>query len=81
MRVRVVETFRSFQGEGPRAGEPAEFIRLAGCNRNCEWCDTRAAQDPAAGVMRELEDLLPRRGLVIITGGEPLYQLSEKQLR
>ena len=37
----VVETFHSLQGEGHHSGRSAFFIRLAGCNVGCPWCDTK----------------------------------------
>lgn len=36
----IVEIFDSIEGEGKRAGEMSIFIRLAGCNLRCRWCDT-----------------------------------------
>jgi len=39
----VIESFRSLQGEGRNAGRPAHFIRLAGCNLDCYWCDSAFA--------------------------------------
>lgn len=38
--MRLIEVFRSIQGEGPAMGRPALFIRLSGCNLRCEGCDT-----------------------------------------
>ena len=38
--MKVVEIFDSIDGEGIRAGAPATFIRLAGCNLRCTYCDT-----------------------------------------
>lgn len=84
--IQVVETFVSLQGEGPSAGEPAIFLRLANCNLNCVWCDTRhswdwTAYDKAEEVdtvpFGELRDrilsLLPSQvHLLVLTGGEPL---------
>ena len=42
-QFRVVEHFTSINGEGRRAGQLAVFIRFAGCNLNCEYCDTKWA--------------------------------------
>ena len=39
--MRVVEIFKSIDGEGKRAGLPCTFIRLYGCNLRCSYCDTR----------------------------------------
>lgn len=80
----VVESFLSIQGEGPSVGVPAYFIRLAGCNLSCSWCDSRHSWDPKAPgytpaqrvPIQELADtvnsLYPRIPLLVITGGEPL---------
>lgn len=69
----IVETFYSIQGEGFWTGSPAFFIRFAGCNLSCPWCDT----DHEQRSILTLEKLVamavnchaPR---VILTGGEPL---------
>ena len=79
MNLCVYETFSSIQGESSYAGIPCFFIRLAGCPLRCAWCDTRKAQDPAAGRLRTVEDLIREadeaaRPLVEVTGGEPLAQ-------
>jgi len=47
--MRVYEIFRSIQGESTRAGLPMDFVRLAGCDLACSYCDTAAARDFAAG--------------------------------
>lgn len=71
------ELFYSIQGEGARAGSPAVFVRLAGCNLHCRWCDTKYSWGQGADITEE--DLAARilsynsPGLVI-TGGEPLLQ-------
>ncbi len=77
--VRVVETFTSIQGESTRAGLPCWFVRLAGCNLRCRYCDTRAAQDAGAGEERAVAALAAawrgsRAAMAEITGGEPLLQ-------
>ncbi|HUX02272.1 MAG: 7-carboxy-7-deazaguanine synthase QueE [Phycisphaerae bacterium] len=47
--MRVFEIFRSIQGETTRAGAPMDFVRLAGCDLDCVYCDTPAARNPKAG--------------------------------
>lgn len=69
---RIVETFESLQGEGYNTGMPAIFIRFAGCNLNCVWCDTNFRQYTRF----TLEQLLTKvkqytSKNIIITGGEP----------
>lgn len=79
MDFRVVEIFESIEGEGKRMGAPCVFIRLAGCNLRCSYCDTDYAQTPECGILMPLEDVVSQvRGFgadkVTITGGEPLLQ-------
>mgnify|MGYP005890398431 FL=1 len=75
--MRLVEAFASIQGESTHAGRPCFFLRLAGCNLRCSYCDTGYAQSPEAGraaEVPELVELVRASGLklVEITGGEPL---------
>lgn len=75
----VAETFYSLQGESSWAGHPCFFIRLAGCNLRCAYCDARYTYEEP-GHRRALPDLLaevaafPAAVPVEITGGEPLLQ-------
>ncbi|HON36424.1 MAG TPA: 7-carboxy-7-deazaguanine synthase QueE [Methanothrix sp.] len=76
--MRLIEVFRSIQGEGPAMGRPALFIRLSGCNLRCEGCDT----DLKPSLDLSVRELLERaegeeRRRVIITGGEPTLQMDE----
>jgi len=80
--MQIIEIFKSLQGESSYAGLPCVFVRLAGCNLRCVWCDSeytfkggsRMALDE---VMREVRRLSPNGGLVEITGGEPMLQERE----
>lgn len=71
------EIFYSIQGEGARTGSPVVFLRLAGCNLHCSWCDTKHSW--GQGIELPEEEVAQRimcyqaPGLVI-TGGEPLVQ-------
>ena len=77
----VVETFHSLQGEGHHSGRSAFFIRLAGCNVGCAWCDTKHSWPEAAHPQRDLDDLAQEAAaaeqqgaaFTVITGGEPLH--------
>jgi organic radical activating enzyme len=84
-RLSVFSVFPTIQGEGPHAGRPAIFIRLAGCNLQCIGCDTSYTSEkepitPAAlalAVNNKLSDIAKSqvlRWLVVITGGEPFRQ-------
>ncbi|MEM9091932.1 MAG: 7-carboxy-7-deazaguanine synthase QueE [Cyanobacteria bacterium P01_F01_bin.53] len=73
----VVETFHSVQGEGFWTGVNAFFIRLAGCDVGCPWCDTKHSWPMAHHPMQAVEDLVTEAiaanpFMVVITGGEPL---------
>lgn len=75
--VDLVEIFHSIDGEGKRAGELVTFIRLAGCNLRCSYCDTLYAQNEEVGnptVISEIALLAKAFGgdKVTLTGGEPL---------
>jgi 7-carboxy-7-deazaguanine synthase len=73
----VVETFHSVQGEGIWAGTNAFFIRLAGCDVGCPWCDTKHSWNARRHPQRLTTDLITEAkaanpAIVVITGGEPL---------
>lgn len=77
----LIEIYKSIQGESSFAGRPCIFVRLAGCNLRCSWCDSeytftggyKLSEDE---VMTEIEKLVPVK-LVEFTGGEPLLQERE----
>jgi 7-carboxy-7-deazaguanine synthase len=78
--MKIAEIFRSLQGEGKNQGKPCLFIRLAGCNLHCHWCDTPYAQTVGKemnleGVLEQLMHVNP--SYVCITGGEPLLQADD----
>lgn len=77
----IVEVFESIQGEGTFLGLGASFIRLAGCNLRCPWCDTEHSFDVQAASRLSVDAILGTwrftQPLVVITGGEPtLYDLG-----
>jgi 7-carboxy-7-deazaguanine synthase len=79
-KLKVVEIFDSIDGEGKRTGQPCTFIRLAGCNLRCSYCDTLYAlfgekeecvyeEMSVQDIMKRVNPLYKR---VTLTGGEPL---------
>jgi len=74
MEFPVVEMFYSIQGEGKFAGVPSVFIRLAGCTRQCPFCDTDFKEVKEVVTLGEMKERLKKyRGInVVWTGGEPL---------
>lgn len=78
--MKISEIFRSLQGEGKNQGRSCLFIRLAGCNLKCRWCDTPESQ--AGGIEMSLDSILEQvwrvnPSCICITGGEPLLQANE----
>ncbi len=74
----LIEIYKSVQGESSFTGRPCIFVRLAGCNLRCSWCDseytfTGGYQASDDEIIAEIERLAPVR-LVEFTGGEPLLQ-------
>jgi 7-carboxy-7-deazaguanine synthase len=83
MALVVCETFTSLMGESTRAGLPAYFIRLTGCNLRCRYCDTAYAYEGGLEMtMGTLVDLARAQPhwLVLVTGGEPLLQAETPAL-
>jgi 7-carboxy-7-deazaguanine synthase len=81
----LIEIYKSIQGESSFAGLPCIFVRLAGCNLRCSWCDSeytftggfKLSEDE---VVAKIEKLAPNSGsvrLVEFTGGEPMLQERE----
>lgn len=87
----VPEIFYSVQGEGVSQGSPTVFLRLAGCNLACSWCDTayswkrqEAEEMTPHQVLRAIMDIVDAESPadepcrhIVITGGEPLLQQQE----
>ncbi|MDW8394402.1 MAG: 7-carboxy-7-deazaguanine synthase QueE [Chitinophagales bacterium] len=77
----VMELFPSIQGEGFYQGQPAVFIRLAGCDVGCVWCDVKDSWDATLHPVLSLEAIgesIRRQTapICVVTGGEPtLYDL------
>lgn len=83
----INETFVSLQGEGPRAGQRAFFVRLQGCPVKCLWCDTKytwhadhitpSTQRSVASLEHEL--VASEAKVMVLTGGEPMTFLSKTE--
>ncbi len=77
-----MESFYTIQGEGFHQGRAAYFIRLAGCDVGCVWCDVKESWEAGSHPEVDINELVQRAGntpaeVVVITGGEPLmYDLT-----
>ncbi len=83
MTAKIMEIFRSIQGEGPYAGAAQVFVRFFECNIHCSWCDTPASigdtsrnykEIGQAELLAQVKALYEGCHSVSITGGEPLVQ-------
>ncbi|MGA9568148.1 MAG: radical SAM protein [Candidatus Korobacteraceae bacterium] len=80
--MQIIEIYKSLQGESSYAGLPCVFVRAAGCNLRCVWCDSeytfKGGQKMSLNeVESEVRRLSPNGGLVEITGGEPMLQEAD----
>ena len=80
--MQIIEIYKSLQGESSYTGLPCVFVRLAGCNLRCTWCDSEytfkgGQRMGLEEIEAEVHRLSPEGGLVEITGGEPLLQERE----
>ena len=77
-KMRINEIFYSLQGEGFWTGTPIVFVRFAGCNLHCDFCDT---QHEAFSEMTEADIVLAIKKFptnrVCLTGGEPSLQITQ----
>lgn len=74
----VMESFYSIQGEGYHSGKPAYFIRLAGCDVKCKWCDVKDSWNISPNQYLDIDKIINKINqvsaeIIVITGGEPLY--------
>ncbi|MDX1637597.1 MAG: 7-carboxy-7-deazaguanine synthase QueE [Balneolaceae bacterium] len=89
----LMEDFYTIQGEGTHTGKPAYFIRTAGCDVNCWWCDVKESWDEDQHPQIKTDEIVKRAvssgaRMAVITGGEPLlhdldpltYRLREEGL-
>jgi 7-carboxy-7-deazaguanine synthase len=75
-KILIRETFFSLQGEGHFTGKAAFFIRFAGCDIGCTWCDTKDAWSAENSTLFTVDDIINKCNeksidYVVITGGEP----------
>ena len=76
MQFPVMEHFYTIQGEGVHAGKPAYFVRLAGCDVGCVWCDVKESWPTEGFPMHTVAEICDwvkatAAEIVVITGGEP----------
>ena len=81
MKFSLVEIFESLQGEGRNSGRQCVFVRFAGCNLRCPWCDTSVDERFSLTLdelLKEIERFRVKN--VILTGGEPTLQKGAAEL-
>jgi 7-carboxy-7-deazaguanine synthase len=77
VKYPLMEDFYTIQGEGAHTGKAAYFIRLAGCDVQCWWCDVKESWDESKHPKAATGEIVERAagsgaGFAVITGGEPL---------
>ncbi|MEM7162862.1 MAG: 7-carboxy-7-deazaguanine synthase QueE [Bacteroidota bacterium] len=78
----LMEEFYTIQGEGFHTGRPAYFIRLAGCDVGCVWCDVKESWDAEKHEVEWVDNMVGKAiesgsEIAVITGGEPaMYNLD-----
>lgn len=78
----IMEYFYTIQGEGYHSGRAAYFIRIAGCDVGCVWCDVKESWELNDHPIQRIDDILTRvidsgTDFCVITGGEPtMYDLT-----
>ena len=76
INLPVMESFYTIQGEGFYQGSAAYFIRIAGCDVGCHWCDIKESWDsdihPIKPIVEIVHNVKKKCEIVVITGGEPL---------
>ncbi|MBI5541827.1 MAG: 7-carboxy-7-deazaguanine synthase QueE [Bacteroidia bacterium] len=82
IKLPIIEKFYSIQGEGYHTGKAAYFIRIAGCDIACDWCDTKFSWNNHPEWLMRVDEIVeiasefPAKA-VVVTGGEPLsYNLD-----
>lgn len=92
--IPLMEDFYTIQGEGVHTGKPAYFIRTAGCDVNCWWCDVKESWEESDHPRVKVGEIVKRAAqsgasMAVVTGGEPLlhdldpltFRLREEGLR
>ena len=76
LKLPIMESFFTIQGEGYYSGSAAYFIRVAGCDVGCHWCDVKESWDsnihPVISINMLVNNAVKHSKMVVITGGEPL---------
>ena len=76
LELPVMDQFYTIQGEGYHKGTAAFFIRIAGCDVGCHWCDVKESWDYQSHNIKSIDEIIfeavKYSKLVVITGGEPL---------
>ncbi len=75
--IPLMEDFYTIQGEGFHTGKPAYFIRTAGCDVNCWWCDVSESWEESDHPVVPIHEIVERAkasgaAFAVVTGGEPL---------
>ena len=81
-QLPLMESFYTIQGEGYHSGKAAYFIRLAGCDVGCSWCDVKESWDASVHPLVDVREIVTKANeskskIAVVTGGEPLmYNLD-----